>query len=136
MRSCCCGWNVNRADLLYSVLKDGRTYSRQEIFDRVGFLMTNNAASELRQRGFNVEHKKAGGLDVYRLLDTATLPPSGGGQGLTLPASSSPGVAVSSRPTPNPAPLLGEPDGAEAPGDRDDAGLLISAGQLSLEVAA
>jgi len=58
---------VNRADRLYSVLRDGRPHSRQEVFDRVGFMLTNNAASELRARGVPVEHRKDGGLDVYRL---------------------------------------------------------------------
>ena len=68
---------MNRAERLYSVLKDGRTYSRLEIFERVGFMLTNNAASELRAIGFNVEHRREQGNDVYRLvLGEAPEPPS------------------------------------------------------------
>lgn len=42
---------MNRADRLYEVLKDGKPHSRQDIFNRGGFYLSNNAASELRARG-------------------------------------------------------------------------------------
>jgi hypothetical protein len=58
---------VNRAELLLSVLADGRPHSRHEVFERVGFMLTNNAASELRARGYDVEHKVDGGLHTYHL---------------------------------------------------------------------
>lgn len=60
---------MNRADLLLSVLKDGKPHSRHEVFERVGFMLTNNAASELRARGYNVDHGFAGGVHTYTLLD-------------------------------------------------------------------
>lgn len=65
---------MNRADKMLSVLADGRAHSRADIFDRVGFMLTNNAASELRARGHNVEHTRQGDLDVYRLLGEAAAP--------------------------------------------------------------
>jgi hypothetical protein len=94
---------MNRADKMLSVLKDGRTYSRLEIFERVGFMLTNNAASELRAQGFEVEHRKEHGNDVYRLVgrldEAATQSPS------TACLSSSPRrVAASSSTSPNQLP--------------------------------
>jgi hypothetical protein len=38
----------NRASRLYRVLRDRKAHTRREIFDREGFLLTNNAAAELR----------------------------------------------------------------------------------------
>jgi hypothetical protein len=58
---------VNRADLLLSVLRDGRPHSRQDVFDAVGFMLTNNAASELRAQGHNILHSIDGGLHTYQL---------------------------------------------------------------------
>ena len=58
---------MNRADRMLAVLRDGREHSRQDIFDRAGFMLTNNAASELRAQGHNVIHSKRDGLDVYQL---------------------------------------------------------------------
>lgn len=64
------GAGVNRADLLYAALKDGKPMSRREIFEHAGqFFCTNNAACELRQRGFDVPHTRDGRLDVYQLVD-------------------------------------------------------------------
>lgn len=59
---------MNRAELLLSVLRDHRPHSRQDIFDRVGYMLTNNAASELRGAGYQVEHTREGRNDIYRLL--------------------------------------------------------------------
>lgn len=62
---------VSRADRLYSVLADGRPHSRQEVFERVGFMLTNNAASELRARGVEVEHRIVRKVHVYQLTEAA-----------------------------------------------------------------
>lgn len=59
---------MNRAELLLSVLADGRPHSRQEIFDRVGFMLTNNAASEARKLGKEVAHSVERGVHIYTLL--------------------------------------------------------------------
>jgi hypothetical protein len=59
---------VSRADLLLSVLRDGKPHARQEVFDRVGFMLTNNAASELRAQGYNVRHSVDGGSHTYRMV--------------------------------------------------------------------
>lgn len=61
---------MNRADAMLAVLRinEGSWWTRQEIFrwsDR--YFLTNNAAAELRARGFNVEHAKRGQDDLYRL---------------------------------------------------------------------
>lgn len=58
---------MNRADLLLSCLSDGRPWTRRDIFERVGFMLTNNAASELRARGIEVTHQVRKGQHVYRL---------------------------------------------------------------------
>lgn len=65
---------MNRADKLLSVLQDGREHSRADVFQAYGFMLTNNAASELRARGYEVEHRKKDGLDTYRLALEATDP--------------------------------------------------------------
>ena len=114
---------MNRAERLYRVLKDGRTYSRLEIFERVGFMLTNNAASELRAIGFNVEHRKEQGNDVYQLvLGEAPEPPSS--------CASFPQVSGASPRTPasNPAPL--EAAGSTTHG-RDGAGVLTLFGDAA-----
>jgi hypothetical protein len=65
---------MNRADKMFLALKDGDWHSRREIFDRVGFMLTNNAASELRSRpGCLVEQRHGGGDYEYRL----TVAPAG-----------------------------------------------------------
>lgn len=58
---------MNRADRMLSVLHDGRIYSRREIFDRVGFMLTNDAAAELRLRGLDVQHSQDGRVHCYQL---------------------------------------------------------------------
>lgn len=99
---------MNRADKMLSVLKDGRTYSRLEIMERVGFMMTNNAAAELRARGVRVEHRKEKGVDVYQLVGV-------------LDEAASAGVAASSSAPPsNPLgdpPLHGAADPRHKSGD-------------------
>lgn len=76
---------MNRADRLYSVLRDGRKHSRQEIFDAVGYMLTNNAASELRARGHDVRHLVERRLDVYWIP-----PASVSSVGLSAESSSAP----------------------------------------------
>jgi biotin operon repressor len=79
---------VNRAELLLSVLKDGKPHSRRDIAERVGWFLTNNAASELRKRGFVIEHKLVKGHHVYTLLSEGgshphSSDPAGWGQPLS-----------------------------------------------------
>jgi hypothetical protein len=59
---------MNRADRLLAVLSSApRPFSRAEIFERAGFMLTNNAASELRARGLVVEQscESINGVTVY-----------------------------------------------------------------------
>lgn len=81
---------MNRADKLLAVLRDGREHSRQDVFDAHGFMLTNNAASELRARGHNVEHRRRDGLDVYRLVSLDAPPVQSGPTGRAGAASSEP----------------------------------------------
>lgn len=60
---------VSRADRMLEVLQDGRPHSREEIFERVGFMLTNNAASELREQGYEVEHRVERRIHTYQLVD-------------------------------------------------------------------
>ncbi|MCR4340026.1 MAG: hypothetical protein NUW01_09080 [Gemmatimonadaceae bacterium] len=61
---------MNRADLLYSCLRDGTPWTRRDIYEHTGtYFMSNNAAAELRKRGLDVRHTKKGRLDVYQLMD-------------------------------------------------------------------
>ena len=66
---------VNRASRLYEVLRDGRVHSREEIFRRAGFMLTNNAASELRDqlepRGLNVVHTVEHRVNCYQIVALA-----------------------------------------------------------------
>lgn len=59
---------MNRADRMLVVLGDGRPHSRREIFDRAGFMLTNNAASELRAQGHDVRQWREKGVYFYRLV--------------------------------------------------------------------
>lgn len=65
---------MNRAELLYTVLADGRLHSRHEIFRVCGeFFLTNNAASELRaKRGVVVVHTVKDGEHFYQLESALT----------------------------------------------------------------
>lgn len=59
---------MNRADLLYACLRDGAPWTRRDIYEHTGeFFLTNNAAAELRKRGIEVLHTRAGRLDVYQI---------------------------------------------------------------------
>lgn len=62
------GKGKNRADLMLEVLSDGAVHSRQEIFESVGFMLTNNAASELRDRGLNIVHRVDRRIHTYQLV--------------------------------------------------------------------
>ncbi len=58
-----------RAAAMLSVLADGRKRSRDEIFEAAGrFFLTNNAASELRAKGYDVRQGREGKLYVYWLV--------------------------------------------------------------------
>lgn len=59
---------ASRADRMLEVLQDRRPHSREEIFERVGFMLTNNAASELRERGYDVEHRVERRVHIYQLV--------------------------------------------------------------------
>ena len=63
---------VNRANRLHEVLRDGRVHSRDEIFHRAGFMLTNNAASELRDQlesqGLGVVHTVEHRVDCYQVV--------------------------------------------------------------------
>jgi len=59
---------VSRADRMLSVLSDRQPHSRQEIFEREGFFLTNNAASELRKRGYEISQTRERGIYVYQLV--------------------------------------------------------------------
>jgi hypothetical protein len=59
---------MNRADKLLVVLQDGREHSRGDVFHAYGFMLTNNAASELRARGYDVQHRRRDGVDTYQLV--------------------------------------------------------------------
>ena len=87
------------------VLADGRPHSRQEILRSADtFFLTNNAASELRGRGHNIERTYKHGEPVYRLvgaLKEAPVPPVDGGSSLT-------GASLSASPNPSPSPLGGQ----------------------------
>lgn len=98
---------MNRADRMYKLLQDRRPHSRRELHEAGGFYLTNNAASELRTRGFNVaQHVRViDGRRVwyYQLVDlptadadadaspsasTTSVAGSSDGMGLPPPASS------------------------------------------------
>jgi hypothetical protein len=59
---------MNRSDLLLSVLADGKPHSRQEIFERAGFMLLNNASSELRAQGHVIVCSRESDLYVYTLV--------------------------------------------------------------------
>lgn len=82
---------MNRAQLMLSVLQSAdRPFSRDEIFSRVGHMLTNNAASELRARGYDVVRSQQrdpsgdGWIYFYRL---AGVLPSEAGVDAAMPGS-------------------------------------------------
>ena len=113
---------MNRADLLWSVLKDGRPHSRQEIFEQVGYMLTNNAASELRARGVLVEHRREGRLDVYEIVGSLREP--------ALPPGASPSpvpeLAVSGG-------QISSPAGSRS--ERDALASAVADGQVPLQLS-
>lgn len=62
---------MNRADKMLAVLLDGKPHSREDIFFRKGFMLTNNAASELRAKGYDVEHWQEADVHYYRLVESS-----------------------------------------------------------------
>lgn len=86
---------VSRADRMFEVLRDGQPHSREEIFERVGFMLTNNAAAELRERGYEIESWQERRIFIYQLVGldeaAATEPsPSASSPAQSVAASSSP----------------------------------------------
>jgi hypothetical protein len=62
----------SRAAQMLRVLRDGKRHSREEILQLAGgFFLTNNAASELRRMGYDVQHAYEKGLHVYWLVPPA-----------------------------------------------------------------
>lgn len=61
---------MNRADRMLAVLRlNEGWWSRNSIFTLAGcYFLSNNAAAELRARGFKVEHTRRGRIDLYRLV--------------------------------------------------------------------
>ena len=71
---------MNRASLMLAALEDGEWLTRADLFNHArGFYLTNNAASELRALGHNVEQRRYLGNYEYRLCagePSVTLPTS------------------------------------------------------------
>jgi len=60
---------------MLAVLSDGRAHSRDDIFRACGrFMLTNNAASELRACGYDVRHELQDRVHVYRLAGMLSEP--------------------------------------------------------------
>lgn len=55
---------------MLSVLRDGQPHSREDIQQRVGFFLTNNAASELRDQGYEVKRWNKGRRVFYQLVSS------------------------------------------------------------------
>ena len=59
----------NRAEILRRALSDGDWATREVIFQRSNrYFLTNNAAAELRDRGFIVEQRRVKQQHEYRVL--------------------------------------------------------------------
>lgn len=67
------GGVVSRSQKMLHALQDGRWHSRREIQERVGYFLTNNAASELRSKGYAVEQRRVKGNYEYRLSEGRAL---------------------------------------------------------------
>ena len=67
---------MNRASRMLEVLRDGQRHSRRDLFERCGFFLTNNAASELRAQGHDIEQTRemVNGDVVYFYLLRGSLP--------------------------------------------------------------
>jgi hypothetical protein len=63
---------ASRAEVMLEVLGDGEPHSRAEVIDNLiaagASLFTNNAAAELRARGYDVFTDRSGGTVSYRLI--------------------------------------------------------------------
>ena len=142
---------MNRADLLYSCLRDGRPWTRRDIFERTGsYFLLNNAASELRARGVNVVWSRAGRLHVYQLANGSLTERVVGSEMYEEPFGSHPSLpirltainasrSVSDSLTPSapvPQPSCSTPRGAPSQGSAALHPRPTSAEQLSLLVAA
>ena len=91
---------LSRADRMLNVLRDGRVHSRHEIFESAGgFFLTNNAASELRKRGYEISQRRERGVYVYQLVGgldeaAASRPSSASTPAQSVAASSNPQEAA------------------------------------------
>jgi hypothetical protein len=113
---------------MLAALSDGREHSRRELLEASGeFYLTNNASAELRARGFNVVHRRKGGVDTYQLLGSLDTAP--------VPDPSLLAGAVSSEPASAALPV-GGPAAADALTSPDVDSLPVHPGQLCMEVAA
>ena len=95
---------VNRADRMLAVLSSApRAFSRDEIFQRCGsFFLTNNAASELRARGYKVRRStdSTGAETIYLYELVGDLPETDGDDPSVSGSSATACVGSSSSPPP------------------------------------
>lgn len=104
---------MNRASLMLAALEGNHWRSRLDIFEHAGrFFLTNNAASELRALGYDVEERRFQGNYEYRLLSP------------TAPAEEPDGLSLLPR---------GEPPKTVVESGTPSSLSTSSAGQLSLE---
>lgn len=118
---------MNRADRMLAVLaSEPRPFTRAEIFAEAGFMLTNNAASELRARGLVVERTQTAGpggetIYMYELVGSLGEPDPQGeatvslteGHAMPDSVSGSPSEddeAPLLRPDARPSPSLGPPE--------------------------
>lgn len=82
---------MNRAQKMLEVLRDGQLHSRREIFERAGFMLTNNAAAELRAAGHKViqHRRRVNGDTVYFYQLFGSLPESPQSPFLSSPSKTS-----------------------------------------------
>lgn len=99
---------MNRADRMLAVLSsEPRPFTRAEIFAAAGFMLTNNAASELRARGLGVERTQTAGPGGSETIYSYELVGSLGEQSETreptscLPAEGLPESATDCSPSEN-----------------------------------
>lgn len=69
---------MNRADKMLALLRDGQPHSRRELHEAGGYYLTNNAAAELRGKGYDVRTKtsRVNGETVYLYQWFGSLPKS------------------------------------------------------------
>lgn len=99
---------MNRADKMHAALKDGRPKTRRELFAHAdAFYLTNNAASELRARGFTVSQWRDGEDFVYQLgsLEEATVLRGDSTLSTAAAASSSEHAGLAETPSAHAAPV-------------------------------